>query len=349
MLNFYKQGNYPQELGSGQGYTIARYGCALCCITSLSNHYGRTITPDQLNLQLVQHNGFASNGTKNLDGSVNKTLLNWGSLTSVFGEIKLEQNLAYPTIPADMGMVDAYLLHDQPVIVGVSFLHNPNDKLPSHYVLIYRKNVDGTYQCMDPWFGDDVVFDKRYAVNGMSVGNAILQVIAYSGPAQTAIPAPEASHPQQAVTQEDIAKSQADANYNLYLQEVESNKQKDDRIKELEQQVTDTKNANTKLTEEIGNSKTLNSNLAQQLSDLEAKDSAAVEEGLKAQDALKEKDEIVQNTAHILKAKPNLGSILQKIDDLLSINNWAKKLTSTNTTSNPAKSVLSFLGIKEVK
>ena len=345
-ITVFKQENYPEELGVGQGYTIARYGCALTCLASLSNWYGRNITPDQLNLLLVQHQGFASNGTSNSDGSQNLTLLKWNILTQVYGEIILEKNIAYPSTPADMNMIDAYLAHNQPVIVGVSFLHNAQDTVPSHYVLIYRKNPDGSYQCMDPWFGDDTVFDHRYAVNGMTVANAILQVIAYSGPAPQETPAPEAAHTQQAVTPTDIANSQATANYNLYLTEVQQNKSLNDRITELQQQVSDLRTANGKLTTEITNTKTLNATLSTQIANMETGDSAALEEAQKQIDSLKEKEQIANATAEALQTKPKLQDVLSGLDSLFSIRDWANKLTGK--PPKPQNNVLSALGIKEV-
>jgi hypothetical protein len=340
-----KWGNH--ELGVGQGYLIKRYGCALTCLCALANYYGRTIDPGQLNLELVAHNGFASNGTTNSDGTVNKTFLYWGTLAAVYGEIILEKNVAYPASPADMGMVDAYLQTGKPVVVGVSFLHNPKDTVPSHYVVLYQKNDDGTYLCMDPWFGDKTSFNTRYAVNGMSVANAILQVVAYSGPVpeNKVEEAPIAAHPQQAVTPEDIARSQSDANYNLYLQEVELVKQKDDRIMELQQKVQELEDANRKLTVEIGNTKALNSTLASHLATLEASDSQAVQDGLKAEEQKKANEEIIQQTAEILHVKPDGWSILKGVDSLLSHINFLKKQAPKEPKEKDP--ILQLLGFKE--
>lgn len=352
-ITVYKQENYPQELGTGQGYTIARYGCAETCLTSLCNWYNRSITPDQLNTQLNGVRGFSWNGTINQDGSKNYTLLKWGAITQIYGEIQLKQNIAYPSQPADMGMVDAFLDHGQPVIVGVSFLHNPKDTVPSHYVLIYRKNPDGSYQMMDPWFGNDTVFDKRYAVNGMSVANAILQVVAYAGPAPQVqpvppvpSPAPETAHPQQAVTPEDVNKTQADANYNLYLQEVATNKTLNDRITELQQQVSELQTANNAQATEVANTKTLNSTLADKLKQYEANDSATIENLQKQIEALKEKEQIANATADALQTKPKLQDVLSGLDNLFSIRDWANKLTGKNPPK-PQSSVLSVLGLSQ--
>lgn len=336
-----------KELGSGQGYTIGKYGCALTCLTFLSIWYGRQTDPEQLNIALVGAGGFASNGTTNDDGSVNLTLLKWGMLAAVYGEILLQKNISYPTQPADMNMIDAYLAHNQPVVVGVSFNHKPSDKLPSHYVVIYKKNDDGSYQCMDPWFGDTTSFNTRYAVNGMSVANAILQAVCYAGPAPTAVEeAPPVAHQQVAQTPTDIAQKQADDNYNLYLQEADLVKQKNDRIGELQQQVTDLQNANSKLTTEIASTKELNSSLTARISDMEKNDSAAIEDLQKQVEQLKEKDSIVQETAAYLNTQPTKHGILTSIDSLFSNLKNAMKNAKSNETK-PVSGILAVFGFQE--
>lgn len=344
----YKQENYNHELGTGEGYSISRFGCALLSLTVLCNLHGKDIDPLVLNLDLVAHDGFASNGTFNPDGSVNKTLLRWGMLAAIFPDIRLEKNIAFPATPADLGLIDSYLAGGNPVVAGVSFLHNPKDTVPSHYVLIYKKNDDGSYQAYDPWYGDSIRFDARYAVNGMSVAECILQVVAYAGPAVAPQPAettaPHEAAPQQALTVEDTLRKARDDNWNLYTAEVELVKTKDDRIQELQTQVQELQDANTKLATETSNTKNLNSVLATQLSDLEAKDSAAIEEGLKAQDKLKVSDEIVHQTAEILQVQPKKRNILEGLDSLFSRIHFAKKDSVPQIKAKDP--VLALLGFK---
>ena len=347
----FKQEDYPQELGTGFGYTIAKFGCALTSVCSIVNWYGRSITPADLNTALISIDGFASNGTEN------KTLLKWNAVTQLYGEIILEHNVAYPTTPADMGMIDAYLSNKQPVVVGVSFIHDPKQTVPSHYVVIYRKNDDGTYECMDPWFGDRVVFDTRYAVNGMSVANAILQVVAYNGPIpqESATVAPPIASQQQATTPVENFQKEATDNWNLYLSEVEIAKQKSDRIQELEGQVQQLSDANTKLIAEIKQTKDLNVTLTAHLSDYEKNDSAAIEEGQKAMEQLKQQQEIVTTVSGVLRTKPTMKGILQEIDALfLKLNFVPKPVPTPQVTPLPVTAskanILSILGIaKEVK
>lgn len=174
------QRNYPEELGTGFGISIAQYGCALTCVASLLvNCFRKNTDPHQLNQALIgipNHGGFAYNGEGDYD------LIIWAAIHLLYGDVNLVFNNAYPTQPADMNLIDAQLAKGCSVVVGVSFVHNPNATQPTHYVEIYKKNSDGSYQCRDPWFADDTSFNKRYAVNGMSAANAILQAVSYNGP-----------------------------------------------------------------------------------------------------------------------------------------------------------------------
>lgn len=184
--------DYPQELGTktpnGEVITIAQCGCALCAVASvLANNFGLVIDPLALNQDLInlpEHDGFASNGAGDFD------LINWTAITRIFPDIEVDFNIPYYNPPngssqlAHLDILDARLNSGYSVIVGVSFNHNPAEPTPTHYVEIYRKNADGTYQCRDSMFrGEeaDAVFDTRYAVNGMTVAECILQMISYNG------------------------------------------------------------------------------------------------------------------------------------------------------------------------
>jgi hypothetical protein len=93
-------------------------------------------------------------------------------------------NNSYTNTPADMNLIDGQLSKGCSVVVGVDPSHNPAIIYVGHYVEIYKKNSDGTYQCRDPWFKDDTNFNLRYAVNGMTVEQCILQAISYNGTVQ---------------------------------------------------------------------------------------------------------------------------------------------------------------------
>lgn len=174
----FNQQDYNVELGTGVGISITMDGCAETCLTADCDHFGKNTTPDALNQSLISVNGYADNGAGQHD------LLEWGAINQIYSDIKLAFNNSYPSTPADMGLIDSRLSKNLPVIVGVSFAHNPKDTQASHYVIIYKKNSDGSYNCMDPWVGQCINYDAKYAVNGMSVAQSILQAISYDGPIQ---------------------------------------------------------------------------------------------------------------------------------------------------------------------
>lgn len=192
--------DYPQELGTGEGYTIAEFGCALTSVASmLLNTFRIPVDPETLNEKLNSVNGYVSNG----DAGV-FDIIDWTAITRIFPDIKLATVERYYNPPAGSGQpanmshIDNYLTHGYSLIVGVSFNHDPKMEFPNHFVELYRKNSDGTYQMRDPMFRGtecDTVFDTRYAVGGMSVANAILQVVYYTGPisSQSASVSPSSS------------------------------------------------------------------------------------------------------------------------------------------------------------
>ncbi|HEY4035148.1 MAG TPA: C39 family peptidase [Ktedonobacteraceae bacterium] len=165
-----------EELGTGQGITIGGYGCTLTCVASLLVYFGKNTDPHQLNQDLIRIKGYANNGNGNYD------LIIWSAITKLYPDVILVFNNLYPNNPADMSLIDRQLHKDIPVVVGVSFNHLPADTSPSHYVVLYQKNLNESYQAMDPWTGSLINFNQNYAVNGMSVAQCILQASSYNGP-----------------------------------------------------------------------------------------------------------------------------------------------------------------------
>lgn len=213
MATIFGQRDYNVELGTGVGATIAAFGCAETAVASvLVNSFNKDTDPIRLNQALIQVTGYVSNGAGAFD------ILDWTAITKIYSEITLAYNNSYPSSPCDMKTIDTQLDKGFPVITGVSFNHNPNDTQASHYVEIYRKNGDGTYQMRDPWFKDDTVFNSRYAVNGMTVPQCILQTVSYNG-----VP----TSPMAVITQKDLdqMRKDRDDNYNNFQAELVKNTQ----------------------------------------------------------------------------------------------------------------------------
>ena len=150
----FNQLDYSQELGTGTGATVHDYGCAECSVTSECVNAGHATNPIQLNQDLIRVGAYASNGATAYDELI------FSKLTSVYSDMKLAFNNFYPSDPCDMTVIDAQLAKGLGVIVGVDFNHNPSATSASHFVRIYKKNSDGSYQCFDSW-----------AVNGIRISS----------------------------------------------------------------------------------------------------------------------------------------------------------------------------------
>jgi hypothetical protein len=175
-MTIFNQLSYMVELGTGIGATIHDYGCAETSIASLLvNCFGKQTDPLQLNQALISINGYAFNGENAYD------LIKWEAITGIYPDVTLAFNNSYTKSPADMNLIDGQLSKGCSVVVGVDPSNNPASEIVGHYVEVYKKNSDGTYQCRDPLGGLDIVFNSKYAVNGMSVAQCILQAISYNG------------------------------------------------------------------------------------------------------------------------------------------------------------------------
>jgi hypothetical protein len=201
----FKQGNYAGELGTGKGFSISLYGCVITSVCSaLVNCFHKNTDPLKLNQDLINVNGYAPNG---VPGVYN--LLKWDFISKIYPDVTLAFNKSYPSSPADMALIDGQLQKGCSVIVGVSFEHDPKATQADHYVEIYKKNGNGSYQCRDPWYGDDTSFNARYAVKGMSVAQCILQITSYNGPTQPAQLDYQALY--------NAARIDRDVNYNCFV------------------------------------------------------------------------------------------------------------------------------------
>ena len=323
----YNQQNYPEQLGTweegpqGATPTIAMYGCAISCVSMCLTHFGKLIDPSVLNQALVNVNGYASNGS----GALN--LVKWGAVATIYSEISLAWFERFATTPANMPRIDDELSKNYTVMVGFSFTHNVNHTAPTHYVVLYRRNEDGTYQMIDPWTGENSVFDRKYAVNGMNVSQAILQVIVYHGP----VPSPAVAAAQQAQT-DTLPVLKADfermrgkcdrydemdaAGYHALIDI-------DKRVQDLIQQKNEVVKENEKLKGNVIDAERRASALAGELAKKAEEDATAIESGLDAQHRANDVESTLDTVAKALKSSPdrvdlldNIAALLDRLDEL---------------------------------
>lgn len=326
----FNQRQYPEELGVGVGYNIADYGCALVCVTAICKYFGKEVNPSSLNQSLIQVNGFFDNGT----GA--KTLLIWGAISQVFPDIKLAAVNRYANVPADINLIDSYLLKNVPLVVGVDFNHRPTQQEPTHFVTIFAKNPDGTYECMDPWTGEKTNFNARFCVNGMTPAQAILQIVTYtfSGVASTQTPEMNklveelrkarddnyAMFQAEALKNAELAKTMTDQRQAAEAQ-LQDYKQ---RLAEAEDKVTKYYDENKGLTIQIKQINEQNANISALYKAKCEEDATAIDKGIKTQKQLEEYLDFIKNISNILDlhidpTKPEFDKIIGEVNMLLRV------------------------------
>lgn len=157
------------SLGSSTN-TIGADGCALTCLTMLMQYYKHAIDVPTLNNWLTLNEGYSE-----------EDLIIWDSIMRLANDIDFIGIVNCGTVAAPIDKINQEVQNGHPVIIGVDFNHNPQATSPDHYVIIVGIMDDGTYIINDPWYSDQVFLTGRYAVNGMSQAEAILEVIFYEG------------------------------------------------------------------------------------------------------------------------------------------------------------------------
>lgn len=295
----FRQQDYPQELGTGQGVSIANDGCAECDVAAICVHFGKQTDPLQLNQALISVEGYADNGNGQHD------ILRWDYISKIYPDITLAFNNLYPSTPADMTLIDSQLSKGFPVVIGVSFNHNPTLEQPDHYVLLTQKRQDGSYEAMDPWTGMLITYDAVYAVNGMTVAQSILQAISYDG-----------TLPQSDQQIMDDLRKARDDNWNLYQGEIQLNSQLKDQLtqeqaknSQLQQEVNDLTKKDEDNQKTIIGLKTDSTTLGAVITRISAEDKQYAQEAL---DAGHQKDIIKLRFLNVLS---NLGLNGNATDD----------------------------------
>ena len=142
----------------------------LCDVTAVCNYHGKTITPDQLNDQLVKNNGFQKGA-----------LLVYAAVSKVFPDITFDWDVwergECSATPAPLTLIDEILNSNRIPIVKVDY--NPKtSRLDEHWVCIIGKDEAGSYFIMDPIDGSVQYFQSRY----QDPSRYIFRIVAYSGP-----------------------------------------------------------------------------------------------------------------------------------------------------------------------
>ena len=155
------------KLGTSTIATIKSDGCLLTDVCMVCNYYGKNITPDILNSQLIQKKGF-----------VNGANLVYGVISEIYPDITVDWDnfIDCSTVDAPLDKIDNILISKRPVIVKVDYDTN-SAKIEQHWITIIGKTDDGSYICNDPIDGTEIFFQARYG----DPKRYIFKIVVYNG------------------------------------------------------------------------------------------------------------------------------------------------------------------------
>lgn len=151
--------------------SIGSYGCVLCVHTMIACYYGYNHNPLTLN-ELYKEKGIY----------LNQNLIDFWGIPKAFPNIKPEEFIQCPDVPASLDLIDKYLDEQKPVIALVDF-DKATQGLQSHFVLIIGKE-GSDYLINDPESpppGETYFFSAKYGEPSKGIYGLRL----YSGPVNT--------------------------------------------------------------------------------------------------------------------------------------------------------------------
>jgi regulator of replication initiation timing len=156
-----------KKLGTSTVSLIKDYGCLLCDVCSVLNYYGKEITPDLLNDNLVRVKGF-----------VNGSFLVYGAVSDIYPDVTVDWGnyIDCSSVEAPLDKIDQILFSKKPVIVKVDY-DKSTTKLDEHWVTIIGKTEDGSYLIYDPIDGTEQFFQARYG----DPKRYIFKIVVYNG------------------------------------------------------------------------------------------------------------------------------------------------------------------------
>ncbi|MHA1842403.1 MAG: C39 family peptidase [Candidatus Heimdallarchaeota archaeon] len=193
------------------------YGCAVACMAMLACYYGKDTDPGKLNDDLKEKNGFVGGN------------IVWQAINRVYPDIKFTSFRDYPLDPAPVKSISAQIKKGKPVLCWVDC--NPNQPgNQMHWVIL--KGIEGDdYWLNDPWFGDEVLFSKRY-------GKPVIGILGhrfFTGPVPPTL-GEEKKYTEAEMTQ---MRHERDRNWNLYCEEKAKREGLEAQVKDLEKRIAE--------------------------------------------------------------------------------------------------------------
>lgn len=128
------------------GFDLYNYGCLITCGAMVLEYYGKKETPRDINEDLKDANGYASDSGNYI----------WGSMRRIFSQIQEEEHIVtpYPLSDDQIGQIKGALDQGFPVMIQIDV--NPKTvQNDMHFVLIigYNPDEENDFTILDPLGG----------------------------------------------------------------------------------------------------------------------------------------------------------------------------------------------------
>jgi Peptidase_C39 like family len=300
-------------LGTGNNaITIGTSGCYLTSFSMIANYYGHQINPLQLNQLFISNNLYVE-GNELTDKA----------LQSLYANCTYQQSIDYSNTPASLSILQTYLSDPtMSVILEVNANpEGPSSTLETHFVVAIA--CDGTnITIADPWTGQ--------LNSGTPYGDwptTIQKFVIYKG-----TPPATGTYVDSATFDTLVSKS---TNYDAFVkigyteadQVTEKVSALQATIDNDNTDIGDLTKQNADLTLEVQQAKTTAADSAALLQKTLTSDSVAIDNGIKATQALGTLQDDMEDIAHYVGAKDDT-----KQDILVAIDNLKTQITTTQKT-----------------
>jgi peptidoglycan hydrolase-like protein with peptidoglycan-binding domain len=141
-----------EHLGNGD-HTIHQWGCAMCTLTMAATLIGSPTKDWPENLRPSSLNPSVTNAILRKAGVFSSSSLNMPKAANALGMTYDEYGKATSTKPEDVAIIQANVQAGHPVAANVAYGGSTTGR---HWILIVKRNSDGSFECIDPAYGSDV-------------------------------------------------------------------------------------------------------------------------------------------------------------------------------------------------
>jgi peptidoglycan hydrolase-like protein with peptidoglycan-binding domain len=156
----FKQGDKEwgkEHLGNGE-HTIHQWGCAMCTLTMAATLIGSPTKDWPENLRPSNLNPSVTNGILRKARAFSSSSLNMPKAANALGMTYVEYGKVTPIKPEDVTIIQANVQAGYPVAANVAYGCSTAGR---HWILIVKRNSDGSFECIDPAYGSGLQLTSR--------------------------------------------------------------------------------------------------------------------------------------------------------------------------------------------